>query len=85
MTGKTLKDEIVTLVDKDKVITEEKHAVEKFKDRFEKIVEILIIDLPVLSDLSDDPVLNVTENFSQHASVLKSKKRETLLIAFPLN
>ena len=62
-TGKTLRDERRTLVEGDKVITEEKHVVKKFKDHFEKIVETLKIDRPKLSDSSDDPVLNAIENF----------------------
>ena len=73
-TDKTLKDERITLVDGDKVMTEEKNVVKKFKDHFEKTVETLKIDRPILSDLSDDPVLNATENFSRNASVLKSKR-----------
>ena len=48
--------------------------VKKFKDHFEKIVETLKIDRPKLSDLSDDHVLNATENFSHHDSVLKIKE-----------
>ena len=69
---KTLKDERMTLVDGGKVITEEKDVVKKFKDRFEKIVETLKIDRLISSDLSDDTVLNAIENFSHHASVLKT-------------
>ena len=73
-TDKTLRDERTTLVEGDKVITEEKHVVKIFKDHFEKIVETLKIDRLKLSDLSDDPVLNAIENFSHHASVLKIKE-----------
>ena len=36
-TDKTLRDERITLVEGDKIITEEKHVVKKFKDHFEKI------------------------------------------------
>ena len=39
-----------------------------------KIVETLKIDRPILSNLSDDPVLNDIENFSHQASVLKIKE-----------
>ena len=67
----------------DKVLTKQRDAVKIFKDHFEKIVETLKIDHPILSDLSDDPVLNDIENFSHHASFLR--KQETHLIAFPLN
>ena len=70
-TDKILKDERITLVAGDKVITEEKDVVKIFKDHFEKIVETLKIDRPILSDLSDDPVLNAIENFSHHVRVLK--------------
>ena len=73
-TDKTLKDERITVVEGDKVITEEKDVVKIFKDHFEKIVETLKIDRPILSDLSDDPVLNAIESFSHHASVLKIKE-----------
>ena len=74
LTDKTVKDERTTLVDGDKVITEEKDVVKKFKDHFEKILEAPKIDRPILSDLSDDPVLNAIEHFSHHASVLKIKE-----------
>ena len=73
-TGKTLKDERTTLVDRDKVITEEKDLIKKFKDHFEKTAETLKIDRPILSDLSDNHVLNAIEYFSHHASVLKIKE-----------
>ena len=72
--GNRAKDERITLVEGDKVITEEKDVVKVFKDHFEKIVETLKIDLHILSALSDDPVLNAIENFSHHASVLKIKE-----------
>ena len=63
-----------TLVDGDKVITEEKDVVKRLNDHFEKIVETRKTDRPMLSDFSDDAVLNAIENFSQHASVLKIKE-----------
>ena len=50
--------------------------IKKFNNHFEKTVVTLKIDRPMLSDLSDDSVLNAIEN-SHHASVL--------LVAFPLN
>ena len=31
-------------------------------------------DRPILSDLSDDPVLHTIENFSEHVGVLKIKQ-----------
>ena len=54
-TDKTLNDERISLVDGDKFITEEKDVVNR----------------PILSDLSDDPVLNDIENFPHHTSVQK--------------
>ena len=83
-TDKTLKDERITLVEGDKVITEEKYLVKIFKDHFEKIVETLKIDRPILSDLSDDPVLNAIGNFSHHASILKIKKARNSSDCFSL-
>ena len=73
-TDKTFRDESITLVEGEKVITEEKHVVKKFKDHFEKIVETIPNDHLKLFDLSDDPVINAIENFSNHASVLKIKE-----------
>ena len=73
-TDKTFKDNIINLVDGDKVITEEKDVIKKFMDHFKKSVETLKIDRPILSDLSDDPVLNAIEIFSLHACVLKIKE-----------
>ena len=84
-TDKTLKDERITLVEGDKVITEEKDVVKIFKDHFEKIVETLKIDRPISSDLCDDLVLNAIENFShQFFPFSKSRKQGSILIAFPL-
>ena len=77
-TDKSLKDERITLVEGDKVITEEKYLVKIFKDHFEKIVETLKIDRPILFDLSDDPVLNAIGKFSHHASILKIKGSKKL-------
>ena len=37
-------------------------------------METFKIDRHILSDLSNDPVLNAIENFSHHASVLKIKE-----------
>ena len=45
----------------------------KLKVILKKFVENLKIDRLILSDLSDDHVLNAIENFPQHASVLKIK------------
>ena len=81
-TDKTLKDEGVALVNRDKVITEEKNIVKKLKDHFEKILETLKIDWPMLSDLTDDPVLNAIDNFSHHASLLKIKEARNLSNCF---
>ena len=82
---KTLKVKRITLVDGDKAITEEEDVVKKFKDHFEKNVETLKIDRPILYDLSDDPVLNAIENFSHHASVLKKKEASDSSDCFSFN
>ena len=70
---KTLKDERITLVEGDKVITEEKDVVKIFKDHLKKIVETLKIDCRILSVLFLF-FLNAIENFSHHANVLKIKE-----------
>ena len=73
-TDKTVKDKKITLADGNKVITEEKSVVKKFKDHFEKILKTLQIDRLILSDLRDDPVLNAIENVFHHVSVRKIKE-----------
>lgn len=73
-TGKTLEDERMTPVDGDKVIKEEKNAIKKFMDHFEKNLEALKADCPILFDIKDDPVLNGIIRFCEHASVLKIKQ-----------
>ena len=45
-TEKTIRDKRITLVEGDKVITEEKHVVKKFKYHFEKMVETLKLAVP---------------------------------------
>ena len=73
-TDKTVNYERIAFVEGGKVITEEKYVVKIFKDHFEKIVETLKIEHPILSDLSYDPFLNAIQNFSHHASVFKTKE-----------
>ena len=73
-TDKTLKDEKITFVEGGKDITKEKDLVKMFKAQFEKMVDTLKIDRPILYDLSDDPVLNAIEKFCHHSSVLKIKE-----------
>ena len=82
-TDKALKDERITLVDGGNVVKEEKDVVKKFKDHFEKIVETLKIDRPILPDLSDDRVHNSIVNFSKHASVIKIRQARNSF--FPSN
>ena len=84
-TDKPLKDERITLVEGNKVITEEEDVVKKFKNHFEKIVETFKIGHPILSDLSDDPVLTAIESFSDHASVLKTKEARNSSDCFSIN
>ena len=48
-TDKTLKDEIITFVDEDKLITEEKDVVENFKNHFRKIVRLLKMTVPYVT------------------------------------
>ena len=83
-TDKTLKDERITLVNGDKVITEEKDVVKIFKDHFEKIVETLKIDRPILSDLVIISSSMLMKIFLIMLAFSKSRKQK-LLIAFLLN
>ena len=75
-TDKILKDEKIILVENDKVITAETDLAKIFKDHFENIVESLHIESPCKVDLDREPVLNAINNFSQHPSILKIKKKK---------
>ena len=57
-TDKGLKAEKTPLFSRVNIIPEEKGAVKRFKNLFEKIAETLKIDHSTLSDLIDDPVVN---------------------------
>ena len=72
MWRKQLIKNVCKLFDGDE-ITEEKDAVKKFKAHLEKIVETHKIYSPIF-DLSDNDILNIIENFPQHASVLTIKQ-----------
>ena len=57
-TDKGLKAEKTPLFGGVNIIPEEKDAVKRFKNLFEKNAETLKIDHSTLSDLIDDPVVN---------------------------
>ena len=68
----------------DKVITKQRDAVKIFKDHFEKIVETLKIDRPILSDLVIISSSMLMKIFLIMLAFSKSRKQK-LLIAFLLN
>ena len=68
----------------DKVITKQRDAVKIFKDHFEKIVETLKIDRPILSDLVIISSSMLMKIFLIMLAFSKSRKQK-LLTAFLLN
>lgn len=66
----------MVIAERGKIITEEKEAIKKFKDQFEKILKNIYfkVDCSILSDLCDDSILNSIEKILQYASVLKIKQ-----------
>ena len=70
-TDKTLKDEWITLVDGDKVKTEEKDVVKKKVQ--ESFSEKCRDSEKLTFHLNDDPILNAIEDFSEYASAPKIK------------
>lgn len=66
----------MAIAERGKIITEEKEAIKKFKDQFEKILKTIYfkVDCSILSDLCDDSILNSIEKILQYASVLKIKQ-----------
>ena len=73
-TDKTLKAEKIHLLNEKILYQKKKMQLKDLRIILRKLPRLLIIDHPILSDLSGDPVLNAIENFSQHASVLKIRK-----------
>ena len=83
LTGKTLKDERLTLIENEKVVSDERELVKIFNEYFSSIVPNLDIQhLPSII-LHHDPVLNAIEKIENHP--LEIKKQIPSDVAFPFS
>ena len=73
LTDKTLKDERITLIENEKVISDERELVKIFNEYFSNIVSNLDIQRPPNITLHHDPVLNAIKKFENHPSILEIK------------
>ena len=91
ITDKVLKDEKITLVEDDEVITVEVDLAKIFKDHFENIVESLHIECPCKVNFDGEPVVNSIKIFFlvnsikiffQHLSILKIQENRNSSACF---
>ena len=81
-TEKTIKDQKITLVGKETVISEESELTEVFNNYFDYVVENLNIQRPIFSHEHNDPIANAIKTFEQHASILKIKENRKIYSTF---
>ena len=81
-TEKTIKDQEITLVENDSVISEDSELAEVFSKYFENVVKNLNIQRPIFSQEHDDPIANAITNFEQHPSILKFKENRNVCSPF---
>ena len=68
---KTLKNETISLIENDKVITEENEVVKIFDSHFSNVVQNLDIENINCISVSDDPVIEAIKSFENHPSIMK--------------
>ena len=84
LTDKTLKDERITLIENEKVASDERKLVKIFK-YFSNIVSNLDIQHPPNITLHHDLVLNAIKKFENNPSILQIKKQVPFDVAFPFS
>ena len=72
-TDKVLKDERITLVDREKIISDDSEVAATFNNYFGSIVEGLNISRPSICKEFRDPVLNAIKTFENHPSIVRIK------------
>ena len=81
-TEKTFKDQKITLVEKETVISEDSERAEVFKNYFGNVVKNLNIRHPIYLHEDNDPIANAIKNFEQHPSILKIKETRNICSSF---
>ena len=85
LTVKPLKAERITLIENEKVVSDERELVKIFNEYFSNIVPNLDIQRPPSIILHHDPVLNAVKKFENHPSILEIKKQIPSDVAFPFS
>ena len=85
LTDKTLKDERITLIINEKVVSDERELVKIFNEYLSNIVSNLDIQRPPSITLHHDPALNAIKKIENHPSILEIKKQIPSDLAFPFS
>ena len=85
LTDKTLKSKRITLIENEKVVSDERGLVKIFNEYFSNIVSNLDIQRPPSITLHHDPVFNAIKKFENHPSILEIKKQFPSGVAFPFS
>ena len=85
LTDKTLKDERITLIENEKVLSDEWELVKIFHEYFSNIVSNLDIQCPPSITLHQDSVLNEIWKFENDPSILQMKSQVLSDVDFPFS
>ena len=79
LTDKTLKDERITLIEKEKVVLDKRELLRIFNEYFSNIVSNLDIQRPPNTTFHQDPVLTAIKKFENYPSILEIKNKFRLM------
>ena len=85
LTDKTLKGKRITLIENEKVVSDERELKKIFEEYFSNIAPNLDIQHPASIILHHDPVSNAMKEFESHRIILEIKKQIPSDVAFPFS
>ena len=85
LTDKTLKGERITLIENEKVVSDERELEKIFEEYFSNIAPNFDIQHPASIILHHDPVSNAMKEFESHRIILEIKKQIPSDVAFPFS
>ena len=85
LTDKTLKGERITLIENEKVVSDERELEKIFEEYFSNIAPNLDIQHPASIILHHDPLSNAMKEFESHRIILEIKKQIPSDVAFPFS
>ena len=83
LTDKTLKGEKITLIENEKVVSDERELVKIFNEYFSNTVPNLNIQRPPSIILDHDPVLNAIKKIRKPSKYARNKKNKFRLMYLP--